>query len=80
MDVVEYDDLRPVGGTLLEEATKRELRLGGRAAQHRVRLDADREQQLDERPVRDALAVVEAAAVEDVRLLASVLEEVGNES
>ena len=79
MHVVEDDDLRPLGGTLLEQTTERELRLGSRAAEHRIRVDTDREQQLDERPVRDALAVVEAATVEDVRLLSSVLEEVGHE-
>src|SRR4029078_12383966 len=78
VDVVEHDDLGPLGGALLEETTERKLRLGGRAAEHRVRLDPDREQQLDERPVGDALAVVEAAAVEDVRLRTGVAAEVGH--
>ena len=42
----------------------------GEAADHLAGLDADREQDLDERPVGDVLAVVEAAAAEDVGALA----------
>jgi hypothetical protein len=79
LDVVEDDDLRPLRGTLFEETAERELCLGGRAAEHRVRVDADREEELDERPVRDPLAVVNAATVQDVRLVTRVLEEVSHQ-
>ncbi len=43
-------------------------------------LDADREQDLDERPVRDPLAVREAAPAQDVGRVADALEEVGDEA
>ena len=43
-------------------------------------LDADRDQDLDERPVGDALAVREAAAAQDVGRVADALEEVGDEA
>lgn len=79
VDVVEHNDLPTRDGPLFEETTECELRLGGRAAEDGLRLDTDREQQFDERPVRDPVAVVETATPEDVRLLAGVLEEVGDE-
>ena len=60
LDVVEEHELRPLGGTPLQELAEGELRLGGRRPDHRLRLDADRNQDLDQRPVRDVLPVVEA--------------------
>ena len=53
---------------------------GGRRADHGVGLDPDRDQDLDERPVRDPLAVREAAAAQDVCRVADALEEVGDEA
>ena len=61
LDVVEEDELRPLGGARLQELAEGELRLDGRRADHRLRLDADRDQDLDQRPVRDVLAVVDAS-------------------
>ena len=66
LDVVEDDDLRPLRRPRLDQLAKRELRLCGRAADHLAGVDADRDQDLDERPVGDVLAVVEAAAAENV--------------
>ena len=43
-------------------------------------LDADRDQDLDERPVGDPLAVREAAPAQDVGRVADALEEVGDEA
>ena len=60
------DDLRPLRGAGLEQPAEGELRLGRRRADHRVGLDADRDQDLDERPVGDPLAVREAATAQDV--------------
>ena len=67
LDVVEHDDLRPLGRARLEQLAEGELRLGRRAADDGVRLDADREQDLDERPVGDVVAVVQAAGAQNVR-------------
>ena len=53
---------------------------GGDVPMTELRLDADRDQDLDERPVGDALAVGEAAAAQDVRRVADALEEVGDEA
>ena len=50
----------------LEEPPKGELRLRRRRADDRLGLDADRDQDLDERPVRDPLAVREAPSAQDV--------------
>ena len=80
LQVVDDDDLRASGGTCLEQPPEGELRLRRRAADHRLRLDADRDQDLDERPVGDPLAVREAAAAQDVGLVAYALEEVGDEA
>ena len=80
LEVVDDDDLRPLGRPCLEQPAERELRLGRRRADHGVRLDADRDQDLDERPVRDPLAVREAAAAQDVGRVADALEEVRDEA
>ena len=80
LQVVDDDDLRALGRTRLEQPAERELRLGRRRADDRVGLDADRDEDLDERPVGDALAVGEAAAAEDVGRVADALEEVGDEA
>ena len=66
LQVVDDDDLRSLRGAGLEQPPEGELRLGRRRADHGVGLDADRDQDLDERPVGDPLAVREAAATEDV--------------
>ena len=70
LEVVEHEDLRPLRRARLDQPAKRELRVGGRAADHLAGVDADRDQDLDERPVGDVLAVVEAAAAQDVGGLA----------
>ncbi len=80
LQVVDDDDLRSLGGTRLEQPAERELRLGRRRADHGVGLDTDRDEDLDERPVRDPLAVREAAAAQDVGRVADALEEVGDEA
>ena len=80
LQVVDDDDLRSLGGAGFEQPAEGELRLGRRRPDHRVGLDADRDEDLDERPVRDALAVREAAAAEDVGRVADALEEVGDEA
>ena len=80
LQVVDHDDLRPLGCAGFEEAPKRELRLGRRRADDRVRFDADRDQDLDERPVGDSLAVRETASAQDVGRVAHAFEEVGDEA
>ena len=80
LQVVDDDHLRPLHGPGFEQPPERELRLGRRRADHGVGLDADRDQDLDERPVGDPLAVREAAAAQDVRRVADALEEVGDEA
>ena len=75
LDVVEHQNLRPCRRPALDQLAERELRVAGRGADDLARLDADREQDLDERPVGDVLAVVEAAAAEDVGALACAGEE-----
>ena len=67
LQVVDDDDLRSLGGARLEQPAERELRLGRRAADDRVGLDADRDQDLDERPVRDPLAIARGSAREGRR-------------
>ena len=52
----------------------------GVEASDALRLDPERHQHLDERPVRDPLAVREAAAAQHVRVAADAVEEVGDES
>ena len=80
LQVVDDDDLRPLHSPGFEQPPERELRLGRRRADDGVRLDADRDQDLDERPVGDPLAVREAAAAEDVGRVADALEEVRDEA
>ena len=80
LQVVDHDDLRPFGRARLEQPPKGELRLRRRRADDRVGLDADRDQDLDERPVGDALAVREAPPAEDVGGVAHALEEVRDEA
>ncbi len=60
------DDLRALGRTGLEQLAERDPRLLRRRSDDALGLDAERREHLDERPVRDALAVGEAAAAEDV--------------
>ena len=79
LDVVEHDDLRSIGGAGLEQLPERKLRLGRRFADHGVRLDADREQDLDQRPVGDVLAVVQAAGAQNVGGLVRAREELRDE-
>ena len=79
LQVVDDDHLGPLHSPGLEQAPEGELRLGRRRPDDGVGLDADRDQDLDERPVGDPFAVGEAAAAEDVRRVAYPLEEVGDE-
>ena len=53
---------------------------GGEASDDRIRLDADRDQDLDERPVGDPLAVGEAAGTQDVGNATDTIEEVADEA
>ena len=66
LEVVEDDDLRPLRRARLDQLAEGELCVCGRAADHLAGVDADRDQDLDERPVGDVLAVVEAAAAQHV--------------
>ena len=66
LQVVDNHDLRALRRPRLEQPPKGELRLRRRPADDRIRLDADRDQDLDERPVGDPLAVGEAATAQDV--------------
>ena len=66
-------------GPLLEQPAKRDARLLRESTRRRLRVDPDRREHLDERPVRDPLAVREAAAAEHVRRVTDPLEEVGDE-
>ncbi len=68
LQVVDDDDLRSLDRARLEQLAKRHPRLGGGRADDVLRLDPERHQHLDERPVRDLLAVREAAPAEHVRL------------
>ena len=80
LQVVDNDDLRALRRPRLEHPPKGELRLRRRTSDDRIRLDADRDQDLDERPVGDPLAVREAAGTEDVRHAADAFEEVADEA
>ena len=80
LQVVDHDDLRALGRPRLEQPAEGELRLGRRGADDRIRLDPDRDQDLDERPVRDPLAVAKAATAKDVGRVADAIEEVGDEA
>ena len=75
LDVVEEDELRPLRGASLQQPAECELRLGGRRADHVSGLDADRDQDLDQWPVRDVLAVVEAATRSTSAGLPDAVEE-----
>ena len=80
LEIVDHDDLRAFGRACLEEPPKGELRLRRRRADDGVGLDADRDQDLDQRPVRDALPVREAPPTKDVGCVAHALEEVRDEA
>jgi hypothetical protein len=80
LQVVDDHDLWTLGGARLEEPAEGELRLGWRRSHDRGRLDADRGEGLDERPVRDPLAVGETSSPQDVGRVADALEEVGDEA
>jgi len=79
LQVVDHDDLWALRGMGFEQPTKRELCLGWRRADDRIRVAADRDEDLDERPVRDPLAVREAAAAKDIGRVPDAIEEVGDE-
>jgi hypothetical protein len=79
LQVVDHDDLRALRRTCFEQTPERELRLLRRDPDHLTGVDADRDEDLDERPVGDVVAVVEAASAEDVRLTSDTFEEVLDE-
>jgi hypothetical protein len=64
LQIVEIDDERLLRGFLLQELPERELRLRRGAADDALRLVAELQQHFNDRPVRDALAVVQAAAAQ----------------
>ena len=80
LEIVDHDDLGAFSRACLEEPPERELRLRRRRADDRVGRDADRDQDLDERPVRDALPVRKAPPTKDVGCVAHALEEVSDEA
>src|SRR4030081_1780104 len=82
MDVLEHEHDRPPTGTLFERLPDRPkdvfrsaCRQGGCELVLRSRFPKD----LDERPVRDALAVGETAPEEDLRLVADDLRQLEGE-
>ena len=80
MQVVDNHDLRALRRTRLEHSPKGELCLRRRTSDHRIRLHADRDQHLDERPVGDPLTVGEAATTKDVGHATHAFEEVADEA
>src|SRR5262249_36068883 len=79
LEIVDHDDPWTNRCSFFEKSSEGELRLGRRRADHGGRLNAKRDEHLDERQVRDALAVREAAATQDVSGIADPLEEVRDE-
>ena len=79
LEVVDDDDLRPLGGACLQQAPKCDPRFLRGRGDDGLRVDFDRSEDLDERPVGDPLSVVQAAAAEDVGGVLHPLEEVGDE-
>ena len=79
LQIVDDDDLRPLLCAGFEEPTERELRLRRRRPDDGVGVRSDPDEDLDEGPVGDSLAVGEAATAEDVGRVADPLEEVGDE-
>ena len=79
LEVVDDDNLRPIGRTRLEQAAKCHPRFLRRRRDNRLGRDADRGEHLDQWPVRDALPVREAASAEDVCRVTDAVEEVGDE-
>ena len=80
LEVVDHDDLGAFGGTCLEQPPERDPRLLGRRRDDGFGRHSGGAEQLDERPVRDPLAVVEAPPAEDVARAADPREEVGDEA
>ena len=79
LEIIDHDDLGTFSRPRLEEPPEGELRLRRRRADDRLGIDPDRDQDLDERPVRDPLAVREAPSAQDVGIVADALQEVRNE-
>ena len=80
LDVVEDHDERPLERFLLQDVPRRDRGLGRRRhPEHRLGVRVQLEQHLDERPVRDALAVVEAATSDDARAAVDVAHELRDE-
>jgi hypothetical protein len=80
LQVVDHDHLGLLGGTGFQEPPKGELRLGRGSADDGVGLDPDRDEQLDERPVRNPLAVRKATATSDQGTIRDVLDELTDEA
>ena len=80
LDVVEHDDLGPLGGSRFQQLPKRELRLHGRAADHCLGLRTRGEQDLHQRPVGDVVAVGQAARAQHVGGVTHVRNELGHET
>ena len=80
LEIVDHDDLGAFGRACLEEPPEGELRLRRRRTDDRVGFDANRDQDLDQRPVGDALAVRKAPPTKDVGRVAHALEEVSDET
>ena len=80
LQIVDDHDLRALRRTRLEHPPKASCVSGRRTSDHRIRLDADRDQDLDQRPVGDPLAVGEAATTQDVGHAADAIEEVADKA
>ncbi len=80
LQVVDDGDLGPVGRTSLEQLSESDPGLSGSRGDDTLGLDAKGYEHLDERPIRDALAVRKATSPKHVGLAAYPLEEVGDEA
>ena len=79
LQIVDDADLRPVDGTRLPDLPEGDPRLLGSRGDDALGLDADRGQDLDERPVCNALPVGKAATAQHVGGVAGTVEEVCDE-
>ena len=80
LEIIDHNDLGTFSRASLEEPPGDGVAVsGGDVPMTNSGIDPDRDQDLDERPVRDPLAVREAPSAQDVALIADALQEVRNE-
>jgi hypothetical protein len=81
LDVVPDDHERLFRCSLLQQRSRRHGRVRRRRErQDRLRVGPELQEHLDERPVRDPLAVVEAPAADDQRARFDLARELGDEA